>query len=403
MSNAKIDLVPAAKRPSSQLIKVRVQAVDLPPEYSSKLVGDFASHATVWNILKHFEKLSGINFTERSYKKTLKKYYEIPTVQLFNRVLTRLEQLDESLYEMGIEDGSVSLRVRFEKSDLALDDALSFHKNFRSLEMAEKAKEEVQNRKTTHKQQVAKEKREEITQKEAIKAEGSATSASSTISDSGVLRSNDENPMATTGPSNVKVFKPESNPSTTPEDAASESEMTPRMFNHYVNNLKNMSEGPQHLMTKSMKETAEAEKLSKITEITLRIRFPNHEIVEATFKGTDSTDSVYEFVKKVLKYQYSFNLFITPPKQILESGKQLSRGYKLGKREIIHFEWIPSSIPKTGIDSSVSVLKPEYQQRATSLSAELKSEAVSSKTSSAQEKEKKKLVGKPKWMKLSKK
>lgn len=364
-------------------------------------MGDFASHATIWNILKHFEKLSGINFTERSYKKTIKKYYEIPTVQLFNRVLTRLEQLDESLYEMGIEDGSVSLRVRFEKSDLSLDDALNFHKNFRSAEMAEKAKEEVQNRKTTHKQQTSKEKKEENSQKEV-----SAVSIIATNPDSGASLSKTESSIGVdgSGPLNVKVFKPDARSvAVASEDTAPVAEMTPRMFNHYVNNLKNMSEGPQHLMTKSMKETAEIEKLSKITEITLRIRFPNHEIVEATFKGTDTTDSVYNFVKGVLKYEYSFNLFITPPKQILALGKQLSRGYRLGKREVVHFEWVQSSIPKSGFDSSLSILKPEYQQRATSLSAELNSEAASSKPSPDQEKEKKKLVGKPKWMKLSKK
>lgn len=69
-------------------VAIKVQVEDLAPSFSNKLLHTFPSSTSLWKVLEHFERVSGINFTKRAvmHQETTSSGYlvfEIPVVQSF--------------------------------------------------------------------------------------------------------------------------------------------------------------------------------------------------------------------------------------------------------------------------------------------------------------------------------
>lgn len=100
IQNSKIELVVASARARAQESKVtdvtiKLQVQDLPPSFSSNLLHTFSSNSSLWSVLAHFEKTSGINFTNRAVMHQVTPssghlVFETPIVQTFNKRVCRV-------------------------------------------------------------------------------------------------------------------------------------------------------------------------------------------------------------------------------------------------------------------------------------------------------------------------
>lgn len=125
VANAKLELTPrkagtgAAGLRSSPVssAKVKLHVSDLPSDFSSALIGEFDSTTTLWGILQYFEQKSGINLTQRrSAADSTNKdegFYEMPTIDLLGRVFSKPRELDATIGQLGLQGGSVLMKVRF--------------------------------------------------------------------------------------------------------------------------------------------------------------------------------------------------------------------------------------------------------------------------------------------------
>ncbi|KAG9236490.1 putative tether UBX domain-containing protein for GLUT4 [Amylocarpus encephaloides] len=129
-SGAKLELVVASKSPSVVSI-----ALQLPDVYSStvpggRLIGKVPSDTTVWQILRKFESTEGqnYNFTARGFAKVAdgnvlesQICYEMPTVNIMGRNISAFPDLQQTLAQLGFNEGSCLLRLNFVRSNTPLE------------------------------------------------------------------------------------------------------------------------------------------------------------------------------------------------------------------------------------------------------------------------------------------
>lgn len=95
VQNSKLELVVASAKAKAQEAKVtdvaiKLQVEDLAPSFSAKLLHSFPSNTTLWQVLVHFERVSGINFTKRAIMHQVtpssgQLVFEAPVIQSFNK------------------------------------------------------------------------------------------------------------------------------------------------------------------------------------------------------------------------------------------------------------------------------------------------------------------------------
>lgn len=73
----------------------------------------------------------------------------------------------------------------------------------------------------------------------------------------------------------------------------------------------------------------------------MRVRFPDHMIIQATFKGTDKAEDLYSFVQSALRYpEKPFYLYISPPvRKISPNAGRLVLDLQFTHRTLVNFSW----------------------------------------------------------------
>jgi len=167
---------------------------------------------------------------------------------------------------------------------------------------------------------------------------------------------------------------------------------------------------------------AEREKLAAITEVEIKIRFPDQSAVSAKFGQTDSGSDLYAFVRECLEEQWSNEVFLLRNPGVRGKGevipdnnlKRLIRDLLLRGRILVIFGWdeTKASMQARG---AKSVLKPELRAQAQEMKvqdiAAVQDEGkddpgvkVNLGTGHDKEGQEEKKKGMPKWLKgLSKK
>uniref|UniRef100_A0A5B7C0W8 Putative tether containing UBX domain for GLUT4 isoform X2 n=1 Tax=Davidia involucrata TaxID=16924 RepID=A0A5B7C0W8_DAVIN len=117
------------------------------------------------------------------------------------------------------------------------------------------------------------------------------------------------------------------------------------------------------LKTRKIREVEEAARKSKITKAVIRVRFPDNYTLEATFHPSETIQSLFDLLLKVVaRPELPFYIYTTPPKKQIKDMSQdfYSAGFVPGA--IVYFSY---DLPKD--DDSGAVSGPFLQEEVLSL------------------------------------
>lgn len=416
--NAKIELVSAPKKKTNGIVNIKISF----PEYTG--VAKLSSQTTIWNILRYFEGESGINITKRSVDKGSVTVYEMPQVQLFNTIITKLEDLDQPLEAVGISSGSALMRIRFEAGSIPFETAADTQQRFKQNDNEPVKNEEAL--KTTRAPEPESDEKQPTaeptgqTQTAETVSNEKAPSGSGSVSGTSV----EDNKKR-----RIQVYLPTQNTRTIPDDASVE-DMTSSQFRLYRAQLNSMSGSDKKdapLTTAAMREQQRNANKRQITECVIRVRLPDQTHVEGKFHASETIADVYDFVKSTLRNpDIPFLLFMYPPRTVLgDPTQRLVDDCNLGARVLVYLEWDTeqvdsSTLPKEKLlnDSALASAKPitedesikidESQPKNNDEGDSLKSKdgGDSNKTAGSTPKvsgSSSNSTGKPKWFRLGRK
>jgi hypothetical protein len=150
-------------------------------------------------------------------------------------------------------------------------------------------------------------------------------------------------------PKHIYVYKPSSAPMPIDEPDESAYEVTVSHARQYQNMLSSYA----HDSEKKKRLRKEASK-RRVTNIEVRVRFPDQSILQANFKPTETNRDLYGLVKNALLTDEDFELYIPYPQSIIKNNDDILTT-QLDTRNLLLYR----SERKTGI-----FLKQEYLQQA---------------------------------------
>ncbi|TAQ88408.1 hypothetical protein B7494_g3273 [Chlorociboria aeruginascens] len=387
-SGAKLELVAASRSPTVVSI-----AIEPPPSLlGSRWTTKVPSNTTLWQILRKFETEGegNLNVTERGVAQiengqtgSGRIVYEMPTLNFMGRDLTTFEDLQKTLASVGLRNGNGLLRLGFRATDQPMQEALSH--------ISEYFKEE----KVATKSDAA----GSSAAGEAIKGDAeTATDAVTKLPDSEASVSEDirmtseenpepvsqETPASTSTKRSAPITPEESilgpnqrpvnvySPPTSDVPKATEIPHDPEDFNPSIADMKlhqnRMKEGStnKRLLSDAEEQQLAEEKaarLARVSDLTIKVRFPDLSSVETKFNAQDSGAYLYAFVKGLIVAENQpFKLLAILDKNGMgtvpdDEKKLLIRDIGFRGRVVVNFHW------GDDIDESVkkqSLLKGEY-------------------------------------------
>ncbi|KAM1009271.1 hypothetical protein FF1_044737 [Malus domestica] len=117
------------------------------------------------------------------------------------------------------------------------------------------------------------------------------------------------------------------------------------------------------LKTRKLREAEKAARRSKITKTVIRVRFPDHHTLEATFNSSETVQSLVDLVVKVVaRPDLPFYIYTTPPKKPIKDMSQDFHTAGFVPGAIVYFSY---DIPKD--DAAVAMSGPFLQEEIMSL------------------------------------
>ncbi|KAI9814744.1 MAG: hypothetical protein M1827_003010 [Pycnora praestabilis] len=452
-SGAKLELVLLSRSASVVSVALQLPEAEAGGIPNGRLTAKFPSTTTLWLVLRKFEAgaAGGLgtkkNLTARGIPRTSdgnagsgRLYYETPVLQVMGRELSSFTDLQKTLGQLGFNNGSTLLRLSFKALDTSLEEAMDeIEQYFRSTEEGESA--------GAHAGSVA-------TIESVPEAEGSqilgdtenmagirsppepvmdsptggegisfsiAEIPQSEIRKAGSVEEPDipdDDTIVGPGHRPMSVFAPPSND--TPQaahHAHNEADYEPTI-DHAKLHQSRLTEKGRNKRLRSEAEIkaqdqAASEKLSNVTEVEIKIRYPDQTQVVSKFTATDTSATLYTFAGSMLEFEgQPFSLsYSSPkgPKPIPRDGPKSRLIWDLGfyGRMLVNFVWDESASVEA---RSGRALKEEFQEKAKEIKVgEMKGmEAPDDGEDSSAGKGKEKAVdggkegrkGMPKWLKL---
>lgn len=130
-SGAKLQLLPLSRSPSA--ISVALQIPDSETNGGpNRLIEKLASTTTLWILLRHFETVSNLNLTARGVPQmgdgqesgAGRLYHETPVIHVMGRELVSFLDHQKTLGQLGLNSGSVLLRLSFRATETPLEEAM---------------------------------------------------------------------------------------------------------------------------------------------------------------------------------------------------------------------------------------------------------------------------------------
>ncbi|KAM5449433.1 hypothetical protein MaudCBS49596_004914 [Microsporum audouinii] len=455
-SGAKLELVQLSKSPTVISIALQLPESESQGVPNGRLMDKFPSNTTLWLVLRKFE--AGVAGSMRKFNLTARGapqvqegesgsgrlFYEAPVLNIMGKELSSFTELQKTLSQLGLNNGSALVRLSFRRTDQALEEAmLEIDAYFKSVD----GDQNVAESSGTLPSAVDTPTTETSTSAEALGTGQSvaiqpnigvdAEMANEQTSQDGIPEEqvqkqqiqeteDQSNPKSITISSRpVTVFAPPSN--STPHSA-----QTPYNEKDYVPTVEhaqshqkrlNAAGRPNRLagdVELAAQEAVAQEKLSKVNEIEVKIRFPDQSQAVSKFTKEDTAQSLYAFARSCLDaplVDQKFSLFYFPAVtigashvqvQLPESeDKTLIRGLKMSGRVLVNFVW-EQNAALSARSAGGSVLRPELRQAAGKLQVnditedndkvEDKSHVKKMQPSSSDASKKK--GGIPKWLKL---
>ncbi|PGH03517.1 hypothetical protein AJ79_07352 [Helicocarpus griseus UAMH5409] len=399
-SGAKLELVQLSRSLSVVSVALQLPESEAQGAPNGRLTDKFPSSTTLWHILRKFE--AGVagngttrNLTARGVPSAAtgagRLVYESPVVQLVGRELSSFTDLQKTLGQLGFNSGSTLLRLSFRTTDKPLEEAMvEIGEYFKSVEEDEKgasvAAAESSNRDTP----VSSGPGEQTPKSTSISTQSNTDITPEPIP------TPEQQPITETPahPLSPTTFV-SSRPATVyapPLSTIPQSAQTPFNENDYVptvdhakahqRNL-NRTSRPNRLPTDAelaAQASAQEAKLANITEVEVKVRFPDQSQVVSKFTKEDTAQALHAFVRSCLDSSVAnekFHLSYFAGSQALNATnsqtlipespeKRLIRDLRMNGRVLVNFSWADDASSKAR-SSSTSVLRPELRQAASQI------------------------------------
>jgi tether containing UBX domain for GLUT4 len=443
VSGAKLELVLASKSPSVVSVALQVpETLGVPGE---RLTDKFPSDTTLWLILRKFESSEGrnLNFTGRGVT-TMESgasgagrvFYEMPVPNVMGRELSTFGDLQKTLAQLGVNGGSILIRLNFKKTEQPLEEAM--------VEIGQYFKEEAKAQAVDAKgdattasgatvtndleklpphsedKDVDMQDATQGTSKEPAASHPQATALSGAPSQ--VVEAPAASAKALLGPNDrpIEVYAAPS--SDTPKAALaphneSDYEISIALAKQHQAHLQNNTQNkrlPSDAELEELEREREA-KLSATKQVTLKIRFPDQSSIVSTFTADDTSAQLYHYTTNVLAspdqpFKLVYNEGKGPQTIPRDETKKLIRHLGFKGQVLLNFVWEDAASAEA---RKGPVLKSQYAQKARAVTVpELAAAPAVKEEQPSLDKGKEKETsgsgdgkpkGMPKWLKLGKK
>ncbi|MCJ1356429.1 MAG: hypothetical protein MMC33_006424 [Icmadophila ericetorum] len=334
-SGAKLELVLLSRSPSVVSVALQLPESEASGVPNARLTDKFVSTETLWLILRKFE--SGVvgsasvkNFTARGVPQIGSRdtgagrlYYETPVLQIMGREFSSFTDLQKSLAQLGLNSGSVLLRLSFKVTETPLEEAMEqIGRYFKSVEG------EASTSAGAYAGRVANaESRPAVDQpavpEETEKAEApveDSVSQEPTSPSEVVLSAASETPGANTsvpeppltnpaspGQRAITVFTAPTDVPQAARQAFDERDYEPTVDHAKLHQQRLTSTTRNRRLDTdaeiAVKQETQAQKLADVKEIQIKIRFPDRLEALATFSNLDTAKVLYDEVRRMLTYE----------------------------------------------------------------------------------------------------
>ena len=377
---------------------------------SARLTGKFPTTTTIWLLLRHFESgLTGSepsrNFTARGIPQVEntgsgsgRLYYETPVIHVMGRELASFADFQKSLAQLGLNSGSVLLRLNFRKTESPLEEAIAEIDNYFKSDDSQQSgigpaasAAKTASSPSASKEPLAPNDSEEQSIPEISSSlgiqpplqESAALSSSQLVrgdeaqapSESRTLLSDtlSDSEQTTTGPAErpISVFAPssESTPAAS-RQAFNEKDYEPTIAHAKLHQARLAASSVNKRIPTDAELAVQAKTQAKrnvdVKDVQIKVRFPDQMQVISTFSNLDTSTTLYDFVKGLMEkenepFSLNFSSAQGPRSVAKEGNARLIGDLGMAGRVLVNVAW------EVGAKSNVragSVLKPEFQRAA---------------------------------------
>ncbi|KAL1958771.1 hypothetical protein VTO42DRAFT_3890 [Malbranchea cinnamomea] len=397
-SGAKLELVQLSRSPSLVSVALQLPESEVRGAPNARLMDKFPSNTTIWLVLRKFE--AGVagdgatrNLTGRGVPVTSgdsgagRLFYQQPVVQLMGRELSSFTDLQKTLAQLGYNSGSILLRLSFRTTDRPIEEAMNeIEAYFQSVDEDKKLTEEnktpsnvetpVLSKPTEPTLESTPAETEQPSPPEPMTTTEQPPTTSTTTS---ITAASESQPLASSRP--VTVYAPPSG--STPQSALfayNEEDYVPTVDQAKAHQRYLEAAGrPGRLASDAelaAQESARQEKLARITEIDVKVRFPDQSQVVAKFGRNDTANDLYRFVRSCLDEglateAFSLSHFAGRAQAAIpdSSDKYLIKDLKMSGRVLVNFVW-EGNAALAARSAGREILRPELRRAAAQIKVE---------------------------------
>jgi len=413
-AGAKLQLTQASK--SAGVVSIALQV----PESEGgggRLEDKFPSTTSLWLLLRKYEEgVAGsarkMNLTQRGVPSSDsgagRMLYEQPCLHIMGRSLETFVDLQKTLQQLGLNSGSVLIRLSFKNSGQPLEEAMQeISQYFASIDPAAVSggpssalqsaqgvqagtvdgsvpNADAENAAAPLEDEAGKEPNEDIPMNDGPTAqvvENDILASTSETHPQPIPSENEQPPQPSNTINGISVYRPPSN--STP--AAARAPDDPTVFEPSIDHAKahqaaltRASRNQRLLSDKELEEqeTARREKLATVQSVVVRVRYPDQTIIETTMYASDTAADLYAKITPTLTADTEpYELRYMGPKGLASvpnsSTQRLVRDCGFRGKVLVTLAWSPKASLKARSGPS---LKEEYRERATELKVELASQ-----------------------------
>lgn len=358
-SGAKLELVLASQSPSPVSVALQLPAIYASIAPNCRMVEKFSNDTTIWMILRKFESTAGdkLNITARSASQdcTLienggnQVYYEIPMLNVMGRELSNFEDFQKTLRQLGFKCGTCLIKLDFKKTNQLLEEAKKSIQDY----FQDDCDIKPENSRTSHENLVSREnslqkssitslqEQTKLTEAENCPASESERTSKPTLEtvNGSIFNSDLSRPL--------EIFAPPS--SQTPIAATipySEADFEPtiahaklhqRRLQNCTQNKRLLSDIENEKLSKEKEE-----KIAKLPEISIKIRFPDQSTIISTFSAEETGADLYKFTAGLIedeKRNFKLTWHNKVPQIIPKNDRMLVRHLGFQNRMLVNFSW----------------------------------------------------------------
>ncbi|KAL3485976.1 GLUT4 regulating protein TUG-domain-containing protein [Aspergillus germanicus] len=394
---AKLELVQLSRSPSVVTVALQLPPSEARGALNGRLTDKFPSTTSIWMVLRKFEagvagstairNLTGRGVPVAEGQGSGRLFYETPVLQIMDREVSTLPDFQKSLAQLGFNSGNVLLRLSFRRTDQPLEEAMTkIHEFFQSSEDAVASTEEAKAETNTETSEQI-----ERPMPDATLDDTNTTGQQPIIPPSDSVSNSPlellESSVDTSRP--VIVYAPPS--SNTPQSAQAafnDTDYIPSVEHAQIHQRRLQAAGKNTRLQSDAEiaaaVTAEEERRASIKEIEVKIRLPDQSQLVSKFGQTDTSKTLYDFVRSCLAPTYAKEKFVltnfsgpavskghnpsVPFQSVLPDSDQslLIKNHGMIGRVLVNFSW-DITASSAAQKSRSGILRPELQTRAQEL------------------------------------